>query len=73
MDWVFAKDLLKRHGKGLIGMTILTKEVGDHPGGFEKILKLSPDKNAPEIVFQVFNNEINDSIGVFEDELVVLL
>jgi len=73
MDWVFAKDLLERHGVNLIGRKIITKEVGSHPGGIEKILKLTPDKNAPEIVFQVFNYEINDSIGVFDNELVVLL
>ena len=77
-----AYDLVKKHGKNLVGRTIMTEQEGAWPGGKARVLELFPDKEgAPEIVMQVrglerqgrhVDNE-DDDIGVFDHEEVTLL
>ena len=73
MGRILASELLKKHGKNLIGKTVLTEEMGGHPGGLAVVTKIRPDKGAPEIVFEVKNYSWGSSIGVFEYEHVILI
>jgi hypothetical protein len=67
-----AGTLVKRFGKKLLGKRVNTPAVGEYPGGVATVIEIQPDKNAPEIVFQVNLPEWGE-IGVFEHEQVSLV
>lgn len=67
-----ARALVQKLGKHLVGRSVNTSAVGDYPGGVATVIEIEPDKNAPEIVFQVNLPGWGD-IGVFEHEEVSLL
>lgn len=66
-----AKQLVKKLGKKLLGKEVNTPAVGEYPGGVATVIEIRPDRNAPEIVFQV-NLPGWGEIGVFEHEEVSL-
>lgn len=66
-----ARTLVQKLGKHLIGRRVNTPAVGEYPGGMATVIEIEPDKNAPEIVFQVNLPSWGD-IGVFEHEEVSL-
>jgi len=73
---ITAKDLVKRHGKKLKGMKILTERVGDWPGGNAVITRIC--KSDPNIAFYVrgtepaeFYPDRHRNIGVFNNEIVI--
>lgn len=75
---MFAKNLVKKMGKDLVGKTILTPAMGDYPGGYAKVVEIHPDPGAPEIVCNVEHpiwkdDEDNNIMGIFENENVSLL
>lgn len=57
-----AKLLLKQYGNQLLGRQIITVPMGQWPGGVAEIVKLRPDENAPEIVFEV-RKHFEDSVA----------
>lgn len=69
---MLAKDLVRDHGKALIGRTVKTRPMGEYPGGKSVITEIAPDDSAPEIVFQVRHPTFGE-IGVFANELVSLM
>jgi hypothetical protein len=78
---ITAGELVSHNGHDLIGKSIETVAYGLWPGGPATIIKLQPDKMAPEIVFQVRSDKVRDpdnpkrfwEIGVFANEPVELL
>lgn len=73
-----AKELVQKYGQALIGQMVMTERVGAYPGGPARIIKLLPDPEAPEIVYQVENEGWMDEwgkhdIGVFEHERAFLI
>jgi len=74
-----AKQLVKKYGKSLIGREVLTVPMGYWPGGRAKVVDLCNDKNAPEIVMNVFKDDWRDdegnpgTMGIFEYEHISLL
>jgi hypothetical protein len=74
---MLAKELVNRLGSALIGRTVITRTYGIYSGGKARVVEIYPDPNAPEIVFNVQNDNWKDSngdsiIGVFENEQVDL-
>jgi hypothetical protein len=73
-----ARKALEEYGEKLIGRSVLTHPFGAWPGGRCKVIKLRPDSESPEIVFQV-RGEVgqtclgSSTIGVFEYEEILLL
>lgn len=66
-----ARTLLRRYGPGLVGRTVDTPAMGEWAGGICTVTEIRPDKNAPEIVFNVKRiGGDEEEIGVFEFELV---
>lgn len=61
--------LVGRFGHGLIGRRVDTPPLGEYPGGIATITRITPDPNAPEIVFQVTLFGYG-SIGMFAHEVV---
>jgi len=66
-----AKELVTKHGSALVGRLVLTQPNGEYPGGIAEVVRIAPDPNAPEIVFDVKTDEWD--IGVFEHETVHLI
>lgn len=57
----------------LIRRKIITEQYGEWPGGIATVIKLYPDPEAPEIVFDVKHDETGEEIGVFDHENVQLV
>jgi len=75
-----ASELVTQYGAALVGRVVETKPFGQWPGGPATVIEIGPDKEAPEIVFQVRHLKFKDpeteklwDIGVFEYEDVNLL
>jgi len=66
-----AKQLFDNYGEHLVNRRIVTNPAGSWPGGIATIVKVMPDPMAPDIIFQVVNEQ--GEIGVFDYELVELL
>lgn len=78
---MLASDAVKQFGDQLIGRDIITARYGDWQGGRARVLKLNPDKAAPEIVMTVkairtsrydSRTNIGEEIGVFDHEEIGL-
>lgn len=67
-----AEALVARMGEELVGRHVMTEALGEYPGGRAKVVELTPDPEAPEIVYQVVHPTFG-AIGVFESELGTLL
>jgi len=69
-----AKELLDEFGEGLIGRRVRTLPLGAWPGGSARIVKVRPDPEAPEIVFEVrgTGQKVQNAIaaGDLEDEVM---
>lgn len=70
--WISALWVRNSFGEALIGKTVDTMAIGEWPGGPAVVINISPDKNAPEIVFTVKHPEFGE-MGIFEHEDVVIL
>ena len=66
-----AKQLIDIHGTSLIGQRVETEPIGEYPGGIAIVTELTPDPQAPEIVFTVQHPTFGP-MGVFDWELVTL-
>jgi len=67
-----AKALVQKLGTKLIGQKVNTQAWGHYPGGLATVIEIEPDKNAPEIVFQV-NLPQWGQMGVFWHEEVSMV
>ena len=78
-----AQQAVKLFGKILIGRQVITEAIGAWPGGLCKVISLSEDANAPEIVLNVKRLEdrttrmeefqIDDECGIFEYEDITII
>ena len=67
---ITAAELVKLFGRALIGARVhMIEPAGEVPAGWATVRQLTPDKQAPEIVMQVTQDNYG-SIGVFDNELV---
>lgn len=67
-----AASALIKYGKRLVGKNVMTEPYGKWKGGIATVTKLRPDRNAPEIVFEV-RHPTQGSIGVFDHENIEVL
>jgi hypothetical protein len=67
-----ANQLVEKLGQKLLGKQVNTPAAGEYPGGVATVTQLAPDKNAPEVVFQVNLGQWGE-IGVSGHEDVSLL
>jgi hypothetical protein len=67
-----AKELVKKLGNNLLGKKVNTPALGEYPGGLATVTQIAPDKNAPEIAFQI-NLAQWGQTGVFGHEDVSVL
>lgn len=67
-----AEALVDRMGKRLIGRTVATEHVGRYPGGNAKVIKLKPDPECANIVYQVRHPTFGE-IGVLSLENATLI
>lgn len=69
-----ADDAAEIYGDLLVGVRVDTEAQGEYPGGPAVVTEVSPDPEAPEIVFQVSNPDFEDGeIGVFSHENIEFL
>jgi hypothetical protein len=65
------RELIKKHGRSLIGRWVETETMGDYPGGLAVVTHINEDPVAPEIPLTV-NNPFYGKIGIFDFENVKL-
>lgn len=64
-----AEVLVSSIGKSLVGKKVITKAMGDYPGGVAIVETIQPDPNAPEISFNV-SHPTAGMMGIFDYEEV---
>jgi hypothetical protein len=65
--------LVQKLGEKLIGKKIHTPACGDYPGGLATVTEIEPDKNVPEIAFQVSLPQWGNMGVLWHEEISVSL